>query len=95
MKKYGVKQINFDRFDFCVYCDYKGKITTYISPGRDGYIDHGDEAIEFVKDVCSDENKLINFLFSDQSFILIGNDNSGTDVTIRVDYEHDEYYKGN
>ena len=95
LKKHGVKQIYFDPFDLCFYRDSKDKITTYISPGSDGYVDHGHEAIEFVEDVCSDENKLINFLFSDQSFVLTGNDNSGTDVTIRVDYEHDEYYKGN
>lgn len=95
LQKHGVKQIYFDPFEFRVYCDYKGRITTYIYPNRDEYIDHGEEAIEFVEDVCSDENKLINFLFSDQSFILTGNDNKGTDVTIRVDYEHDEYYKGN
>ena len=95
MQKHGVKQVYFDHFDFCVYRDSKDKITTYISPGSGAYIDHGAETIKFVEDVCSDENKLINFLFSDQSFILTGNDNSGTDVTIRVDYEHDEYYKGN
>ena len=95
LQKHGVKQINFDHFNFCVYCDYKGRLATYICPNRDEYIDHGEEAIDFVEDVCSDENKLINFLFSDQSFILTGNDNEGTDVAIRVDYEHDEYYKGN
>jgi len=95
LKKHGVKQIYFDHFELCFYCDSKDKITGYIYPGNDGYVDRGDEAIEFVEDVCSDENKLINFLFSDQSFVLTGNDNSGTDVTIRVDYDHDEYYKGN
>lgn len=95
LQKHGVKHIYFDSFEFYVCCDYNGNIETFIYPGRDGSIDHGDETTEFVEDVCSDENKLINFLFSDQSFILTGNDNEGTDVTIRVDYEHDEYYKGN
>lgn len=60
-----------------------------------GYVDHGDELNEFLDDICTDENKLLRFLFSDFSFIITGNDNADHDVAIKVDYPYDSYYKGN
>jgi hypothetical protein len=65
----------------------------YIENG--GHVDHSDELSDFLNAVCNDENKLMNFLFSDLSFILTGNDNDDTDVDINVSYAHDEYFKGN
>ena len=59
------------------------------------YIDHFEELGEFLSAICADENKLKRYLFSDFSFIITGNDNDDMDVDIKVDYEHDEYYKGN
>ena len=59
------------------------------------YIDHAGELDDFLKDICNDENKLMRFLFSSESFILTGNDNSSLNVDINVDYDHEEYYKGN
>ena len=59
------------------------------------YIDHAEELDDFLKDICNDENKLMRFLFSSESFILTGNDNSSLSVDINVDYDHEEYYKGN
>jgi len=59
-----------------------------------GYIDHGNELDDFLG-ICNDEDKLMRFLFSSESFILTGNDNSGCDVDINVNYDHEEYYKGN
>lgn len=75
----------------------KNNITyTFENPDHDsGYIDHGGELREFLAEYCLDENKLMRFLFSSKSFIITGNDNSDCDVDINVDYNHDEYYKGN
>lgn len=60
-----------------------------------GYVDHGSELNDFVNDLVGDGDKLLRYLFSDESFVITGNDNSDDDVDINVDYEHDEYYKGN
>jgi len=60
-----------------------------------GYVDHSNELNEFLNAVCSDEDKLMQFLFSPLSFIITGNDNDEYDVNIDVSYEHDEFYKGN
>lgn len=59
------------------------------------YIDHGYKLNKFIDDICNNEDKLMRFLFSSESFVLTGNDNDDHDVDIIVDYEHDEYYKGN
>jgi len=45
-----------------------------------GYIDHGDELVDFLNELYFSEEKLLRFLFSDESFIVTGNDN-------------DDYYK--
>lgn len=62
---------------------------------NDGYVDHADELNEFLNDICNDNNKLMQYLFSPLSFILTGNDNDDIDVNINVLYDCDEYYKGN
>ena len=60
------------------------------------YVDHGDENKDLVKEVCGDEAKLMNYLFSCGSYVETSNDN--------VDYETLgeepknlllEYFKGN
>lgn len=60
-----------------------------------GYVDHGDELQDFVNDLISNKELLYNFLFSSNSFIITGNDNSGMGINIKVDYPHYEYFKGN
>lgn len=60
-----------------------------------GYIDHGGQLCDFIDEILDDEEFLLNYLFSPLSFVLTGNDNSGTDVSINVKYDHDEFYKGN
>lgn len=60
-----------------------------------GYVDHSGDLNIFLEDVCNDEGKLLRYLFSSESFILTGNDNNDDDVDIIVDYDYDEYYKGN
>lgn len=59
-----------------------------------GYIDHSNELDDFLE-ICKDEDKLMKFLFSSQSFVVTGNDNDDRDVDINVNYDHEEYYKGN
>ena len=58
------------------------------------YIDHSEELGEFLT-ICEDEDMIMRYLFSSESFIITGNDNDEEDVDIRVGYPHEEYYKGN
>lgn len=66
-----------------------------------GYIDHaGDgDSYKFVDDMLKHEDKLIRYLFSDESFVVTGNDNCDRDDwysdKVNVNYKHTEYYKGN
>ena len=92
--KHGVGNVWFDDFKLDVYV-YNGEVECWVSPNNDGYVDHGDEAVDFVEAVCSDERRLLNYLFSDKTFILTGNDNDDISVDINVDYPHEEFYKGN
>lgn len=63
--------------------------------GYDGYVDHASELEELVDALLNDENMLKRYLFSKDSFISTGNDNSDFGSEINVDYEYDEFYKGN
>ena len=60
-----------------------------------GYVDHSNEAYDFYEYVLSDKEIFYKFLFSDESFIITGNDNAGHNVDINVEYDHKEFYKGN
>lgn len=77
------------------YTNSEGKLVEYTSSENAGYVDHSYELKDFLNAVCEDESKLMNYLFSDLSFIITGNDNDDEDVDINVSYAHDEYYKGN
>lgn len=71
---------------------YTGAYGTWIDNAS---IDHTEDLPEIINDICGDEIKLLRYLFSEESFVLTGNDNDDEDVDINVDYEHVEYYKGN
>lgn len=60
-----------------------------------GYIDHSDDLKKWVEAVMSNRKRLIQYLFSEESFVHTGNDNEERDVSIHVSYRHEEYYKGN
>ena len=68
-----------------------------------GYVDHASDgdAKEFVERMLNHEHALIKYLFSDESFVVTGNDNSDEeqrewmDEQTDVDYPHETYYKGN
>lgn len=77
------------------YDDAEGKKVEWEYGTNTGYVDHSDRLKEFLDDVCSDEGKLMRYLFSPLSFIITGNDNDDEDVEINVSYAYDSYYKGN
>lgn len=64
-----------------------------------GYVDHPQDLIYFIDDVCNDENKLMKYLFSSQSCVITANDNSDNYGRFldenTPEYEHDLYEKGN
>jgi hypothetical protein len=94
---YFVQQNSLDEFEGIINVLKKHNIEVNIDDSYNNYcyIDHSYELCDFIDDILYDETKLLNFLFSPLSFILSGNDNSGESVDINVDYEYDEYYKGN
>ena len=68
-----------------------------------GYVDHctDGDAMDFVNRMLSHEHALIKYLFSDESFVVTGNDNCDEDryewmkEQTDIDYPHTTYYKGN
>lgn len=68
-----------------------------------GWVDHccDGDAMDFVNRMLSHEHALIKYLFSDESFVITGNDNCDEDQynwmkeQADVDYPHATYYKGN
>jgi len=60
------------------------------------YVDHGDGNEDLVKELCEDEAKLMNYLFSNGSYVETSNDNDDYDIlgeepkNVLL-----EYYKGN
>ena len=94
LSRYGVKcsctkPVEFDK-------EYEGCIDN-------GYIDHGciDDLPDFVELVMSDDNALIRYLFSHESFVLTGNDNCyeneerWVEKQLDVPYTYQKYEKGN
>lgn len=81
-------------------CSEPAKFDTYL---ENGYVDHATdgETKEFVEIMMNHEKSLIKFLFSDESFIVTGNDNCYErearwfEEQCNVNYPHKEFYKGN
>lgn len=84
-----VKSIHIEGLDVVCY----NKETYYSS--YDGYVDHASELEEMVNALLQDDEMLKRYLFSDDSSILTGNDNEDGYQDIKVNYEYDEFYKGN
>jgi hypothetical protein len=68
-----------------------------LADGDDGYVDHGGELKDFFKAICNDETLLMNYLFSGESFVATGNDNSDERLDCETDAKNIlfDYYKGN
>lgn len=64
---------------------------------EDAGVDHAgcDDHLNFVNRVITNKNRLLRYLFSEDSFVITGNDNGYDPVDIKADYPHEEYYKGN
>lgn len=66
-----------------------------------GYVDHASCGAQFVMDMMNHDKALIKYLFSDDSFVVTGNDNMDLcdnkyyDAVEKVHYRHKTYYKGN
>ena len=64
-----------------------------------GYVDHVGELEEFINALFKRSHMLLDYLFSDKSFVIKGNDNSSDDerraLDFKVDYDYEEFYKGN
>lgn len=60
-----------------------------------GYVDHGEEAYEWLFNLLKDEDKLFKFLFNDKSYISTGNDNDRGIYIPGIGYEDDyrSYYE--
>ena len=60
-------------------------------------VDHcgQDDHAKFVECILRNKGRLLRYLFSEQSFVITGNDNGYHDIEISVDYPHEEFYKGN
>lgn len=79
-------------FDEAVYHNYgSGSYVVNASIDHCGEDDHQ----RFVDKTTSNKGRLLRYLFSEDSFVLTGNDNSDMDVDIHALYPHEEYYKGN
>jgi len=78
------------------FSPYSKKLEVY----SDVWIDHSEQLADFLKDIMSDDDRLLRFLCAPDSKILTGNDNvDETDVTIFQDVPkedtHEIYFKGN
>ena len=89
LKEFGVKEVKITGLEIHLYNN-----KCYID-NEESYVDHGAEMGELIEEILNNKESLKNFLFSDKSFILGGNDNSDEEANINVNYEHKEFYKGN
>lgn len=80
-------------FETPIYRNYGGG-EFYV---QNASVDHcgEDDHQRFVDKTTSNKGRLLRYLFSNESFVLTGNDNSEYDVNICALYPHEEYYKGN
>lgn len=60
-----------------------------------GSLDHGREAKEFVDYIFENKENMWNFLFSDDSYVMTGNDNDDSIPYINESYPHETFIKGN
>ena len=91
--KYNNPKYIKSKFGDCYYYEF------YDKEGNEdgGWVDHCNELITFLYDVCFDKTKLLNYLFSTESFIKTGNDNEDEDYPDES-YEtkdYSVYVKGN
>ena len=90
----GIK-LTFEKPRYSYYGDYKFL--------ENGSVDHvgTDEQLEFVNTMLTDSDALKRYLFSEESYVVTGNDNCDKEQyewfkhKEEPDYPHTTYYKGN
>ena len=91
LKNWGVEA----KFDDLIKGEYSDGTTYYETPGF-SYVDHGGENNDLVIKLCENDELLMNYLFSDASYVETSNDNGEYDIfgeePKNVLYE---YFKGN
>lgn len=55
-------------------------------------VDNPNDVYPIVLNICKNKKKLYRFLFTHESFIIMGSDELGTDTTINVNYPHETFY---
>ena len=94
LKEHGVRDIDFEPIEIHIGT-WGNDAEVFFSCPDDYWIDHVHETREFVDAVCTDEDRLMNYLFTNRSYIATGNDNSDSCPRIDEVYPHEEYYKSN
>jgi hypothetical protein len=94
LEKHGIEYY-FKPLNMC-FSTYSKKLKV----SSDVWIDHSTQLSDFLRDIMSDDDRLLRFLCAPDSKILTGNDNvDETDVTIFRDVPkedtHEIYFKGN
>lgn len=74
------------------FCSYSKKLKVV-----DSWIDHSNQLADFLRDIMSDDDRLLRFLCAPDSKILTGNDNvDETDFQdVPTEDTHEIYFKGN
>ena len=82
----------------CDFAKYEIKTSSYDNKKYceiDGYVDHGSETTGFIQAVINDKNKLLHYLFSPESVVYTGNDNTDWNPQtfgVADEYCNDENY---
>ena len=83
-----------DRFDMlCRVIEEHTGVAVYVEPNSSGYIDH--QSVGHCLEAFESEETLKKFLFSPESYIQTGNDNSGPGKRIDSDRGAEQYYQAN
>lgn len=92
LSKWGIEA----EFDEIVMVKYSDDSFSYKTKEGYSYVDHGYENRDLVKQLCEDETFLMNYLFSDASYVETSNDNDDYDgLGDEPKNTLFDYYKGN
>jgi hypothetical protein len=97
LQDFGVENVHIEGFGVNLYAPSLNMDKVMYFDITDGYVDHANDLKDFIGALLNDKELLKRYLFSEESFIITGNDNEyeEEDMAIKVTYDHDEFYKGN
>lgn len=90
LNKYGIKAI-FEPVEIettLSICEYGLRVSSnsdVVDKTKSCSVDHGHENLDFITEVCSDENKLMSYLFGD-AVVETSNDNGGPELETRNEH---------